>query len=287
MNAETILKQITSDQQQEGLSGFSIAQAIDNLLVILNKREQEVVKSRFGLGGSNKSTLEAIGKKHQLTRERVRQIETSSVAKLKKAKESEVTLNLLRQLLVGLAEEHSGVMDKQYFFDLLFQLSTDTSNLSKEAHGRYADFALTKLLDDSFAAIKNNQYFSNSIRLLSCDLAKMESVAEELVAHIKSLRKLLLTEEILDLIIDLESYKNNTEFLSPTSKIDFKELLARVVPDYSDKIYANRHLYNLLQTLDELEQNRFFAWGHKKWREVCPKTINANIYLVLKNQCKT
>ena len=49
----------------------------------LPKRESLIIKNRFGLGGVNKKTLEALGLDLKITRERVRQLETIALNKLK------------------------------------------------------------------------------------------------------------------------------------------------------------------------------------------------------------
>lgn len=56
---------------------------IMNLLNRLTKREAEIVKLRFGLDGYEPHTLEETGRKFNITRERVRQIENSIIKKLK------------------------------------------------------------------------------------------------------------------------------------------------------------------------------------------------------------
>jgi RNA polymerase primary sigma factor len=56
---------------------------IKNLLERLNDREAEIMKLRFGLDGYNVHTLEEVGKKFNITRERVRQIEAAIIKKLK------------------------------------------------------------------------------------------------------------------------------------------------------------------------------------------------------------
>jgi len=54
-----------------------------NLLHSLEKRERFVLEKRFGLKNEKKATLESIGKKLSLTRERVRQIQNLSLKKIK------------------------------------------------------------------------------------------------------------------------------------------------------------------------------------------------------------
>jgi RNA polymerase primary sigma factor len=62
-------------------------QQIDEVLDQLNEREQAVVRMRFGLlNDMSARTLEEIGKELNVTRERVRQIESSAIKKLKHPK---------------------------------------------------------------------------------------------------------------------------------------------------------------------------------------------------------
>ena len=60
---------------------------IDQILGQLNEREQAVIRMRFGLmDDASDRTLEEIGKELSVTRERVRQIESSAIKKLKHPK---------------------------------------------------------------------------------------------------------------------------------------------------------------------------------------------------------
>jgi RNA polymerase sigma factor (sigma-70 family) len=61
------------------------AQKVQKMLTILDKREEMVVRLRFGLGVGKEYTLEEVGQVIGVTRERARQIEKKAVGKLKKA----------------------------------------------------------------------------------------------------------------------------------------------------------------------------------------------------------
>jgi RNA polymerase primary sigma factor len=64
-----------------------LKEQIDSILENLNEREQAVVRMRFGLMiDESDRTLEEIGKELSVTRERVRQIESSAIKKLKHPK---------------------------------------------------------------------------------------------------------------------------------------------------------------------------------------------------------
>lgn len=68
----------------ENVMNRDLRKQIDEVLHQLNDREKEVIKMRFGLmDDKSERTLEEIGKELNVTRERVRQIESSAIKKLR------------------------------------------------------------------------------------------------------------------------------------------------------------------------------------------------------------
>ena len=64
-------------------------EAVEMALDGLSDREQEVVRARFGLTSGDPKTLEQVGKEFNVTRERIRQIETKTLAKLRHPQRSQ------------------------------------------------------------------------------------------------------------------------------------------------------------------------------------------------------
>lgn len=62
----------------------SLKEEIKEVLDTLTPKEKEVLELRFGLNGNEPSTLEAIGNKYNLTRERIRQIENKALKRINK-----------------------------------------------------------------------------------------------------------------------------------------------------------------------------------------------------------
>ncbi len=62
---------------------YSSKAAISRLLKALNPREERILRMRFGIGYDEESTLEEIGQALGVTRERIRQIETIALKKLR------------------------------------------------------------------------------------------------------------------------------------------------------------------------------------------------------------
>ena len=60
-----------------------LQQQLEQLLDSLSEREAGVIQMRFGFGGAVPKTLEQIGDTYGVTRERIRQIESETMAKLR------------------------------------------------------------------------------------------------------------------------------------------------------------------------------------------------------------
>ena len=73
----------------------SLRNEISRALTSLTAREADVIKLYYGLSGGHSHSLEEIGEKFELTRERVRQIKEKAVRRLKHASRSKVLMGYL------------------------------------------------------------------------------------------------------------------------------------------------------------------------------------------------
>jgi len=72
----------SSDLPDMSATSLMLKDKIGDVLKTLTYREQEILKLRFGIGNGATYTLEEVGKRFKITRERVRQIEAKAVRKL-------------------------------------------------------------------------------------------------------------------------------------------------------------------------------------------------------------
>jgi len=72
----------STGSQENALTGKRVKELIDESLSELTAKEQEVVRMRYGLGINTTYTLDEIGGKFGLTRERIRQIEKAALRKI-------------------------------------------------------------------------------------------------------------------------------------------------------------------------------------------------------------
>jgi RNA polymerase primary sigma factor len=61
----------------------TVRERLDRLLDTLHPREQEILRIRYGIDGRTPCTLEQLGRKFHLSRERIRQLERQAILKLK------------------------------------------------------------------------------------------------------------------------------------------------------------------------------------------------------------
>jgi len=73
---------------EDKAESFLLREEIDAMLQGLNPREREVIILRFGLETGHPLTLEEVGKRFNVTRERIRQIETAALRKLRNPSKS-------------------------------------------------------------------------------------------------------------------------------------------------------------------------------------------------------
>ena len=103
---------------------FKPKDIVKNFLSELPERSQDILIRRYGLGDSvKKQTLEAIGQKYGVTRERVRQIENHSLKNIIKSNTFKKADNNFQELL-SILEDIGGIVDER---SLLKHLSSDDS----------------------------------------------------------------------------------------------------------------------------------------------------------------
>jgi len=79
---DVLSKKGTEDIEKE-LIEETIHEELESMLDVLDEREKEIIKMRYGLNGEESRTLEEVGEKLGISRERVRQLEQRALKKLK------------------------------------------------------------------------------------------------------------------------------------------------------------------------------------------------------------
>ncbi len=90
-----VLENDTMPGPEKGLVIESLQKDIERSLATLTPREGDVVRLYFGLSGKHPMTLEEIGERFELTRERVRQIKEKAIRRLKHTSRSRMLQSYL------------------------------------------------------------------------------------------------------------------------------------------------------------------------------------------------
>ena len=88
-NLADFIEDDTIDSPADAATRAMLTEAVGEVLGELSEREQEIVRLRFGLDGGQAKTLEEVGKEFGVTRERIRQIEAKTLAKLRHPQRSQ------------------------------------------------------------------------------------------------------------------------------------------------------------------------------------------------------
>ncbi len=231
---------------------FNVQSILASVLADLSERSQDVIVSRFGIGKDRYETLEAIGKRYGITRERVRQIEADALKNVKQSKAKSV----LQPLFTALEEfirSKGGVVDEDNLtVQFALQRFSGVSNPAK--YKGMVSFLLS--LGKQFNKAPCTDTFAARWFLTSEALKTQEKVCAHLVSQFKQKRKVIESDEIVSLT---------------------KSAVAGIGKDVVLTYLAGSFAIN---------QNVFGQWGLSHWPEIKPRGVKDKAYLVVKKEGK-
>ncbi|HWM76638.1 MAG TPA: sigma-70 family RNA polymerase sigma factor, partial [Methylomirabilota bacterium] len=77
------LEDKSTESPNDNLISQDLTNQVERALGTLSAKEKEILRLRFGIGDEGEHTLEEVGKRFSVTRERIRQIETKALRKLR------------------------------------------------------------------------------------------------------------------------------------------------------------------------------------------------------------
>jgi RNA polymerase primary sigma factor len=84
-----VIRNSNADIPEKKIEYKSLQHTLDKVLGTLSKKEKTILEHRYGISGKPKLSLEKIGKKFSLSKERIRQIEKTAIRKLKRSTRKE------------------------------------------------------------------------------------------------------------------------------------------------------------------------------------------------------
>ncbi len=256
MEDNSILDKVIATTKEEELHQFDLVSLLRNLLSNLPERERDIVCLRYGVFHPQKYTLEFIGNKYNVTRERVRQIEVNSVAQLKSLLKEGGDFMTVFDVIEIILQDLGGVTTHDNLIkSIQQQIASDVSETE-------IDFLVSKLLSDSLVPVKRTNELQAGWRLAEFNLDFLLSLLGVVEKIIKEKGEVMSADDLWQAFIQTQFYQDNSE-----------------------KITKDKFL-SYLQMSRRLKANPFGDWGLANWPLVKPKRMNDKIFLVLKHHGK-
>jgi DNA-directed RNA polymerase delta subunit/predicted DNA-binding protein (UPF0251 family) len=234
------------------------AEIVDKLLSLIKEREAEILRLRFGLDGEEQ-TLESIGQKMGITRERVRQIENNARRGVKTSKEFESIITPVKSKIIETLDKSGGVVARSRLAKALL-LEEEI-----EKNRKFLEFLIDNFIDE----VKDvkHEAFLEGYYLTDENL----QLAAELIAETKKMvaerNDIIKEDELLAAMKKLPSYEKN--------KMKIEKVIGQDEKHFDDILLA------YLELARDLDKTPFNQWGITDWRAIKPKRVNDKIKLIL------
>ncbi|MFA6038964.1 MAG: sigma factor-like helix-turn-helix DNA-binding protein [Candidatus Peribacteraceae bacterium] len=246
---QTVTPSASSQQQAQAQQiSINLQELLNNLFMVLTEKEVTVIKKRFALFGQPKQTLEKIGKQFKVTRERIRQIESIALSKLKRTVRT-TRLDEVNDIAKATLRAHGGVMTED---ELVSQV------LKRIANATTADGAVLRLsfsIDQEMSSTGRSNTFVPFWRLSSLPFEDISLIVENIVKILKKRKACMKEDEVISAIQSIHLFP--------------------------DRVPSAELIKSCLQ-IDERLRDIEEGWGLTEWRFVRPRSIRDKVEIILK-----
>ena len=243
---------------QNNLATASVAQIMPTEFVLqlissLKPRTKDILVKRFGLEGDRRHTLEEIGKNHDITRERVRQIESAALKDLQKGNKIKA-IEPCESLLESVIDEHGEAMEHNHLVEAFIERVAPA-----ETHGNVVDFMLN--LSNKFNDFSDSEHTHKAWTKQGGSIDIPQKIIEAAHAVLKSQNKPLKEADIVKNLLQHEAAQKHS-------------------------VSDPKHVQSYLRLSKKILKNPFAEWGFTHWNEIAPKGVKDKAFLVLKKNEK-
>lgn len=226
----------------------NLQELLDSLFMVLTDKESTVIQKRFALNGEQKQTLEKIGKFFNVTRERIRQIESIALSKLRRTVRT-TRLDEVNALAKEILRMHGGLLRE----DTLVSECLKRIAGSNEIDG--AVLRLSFSIDPDLALGSRANTFIPFWRLDSLAMDDVSLIVNNIVKILKKRKSCMLKDEVVSAIQALNLFEG---------RVPSKELIESCL------------------AIDERLKEISDGWGLTEWRFVRPRSIRDKVEIILR-----
>ncbi len=237
-------------------TAVNIKKTVADLLKNTSVRNKDIISRRFGLKTGQKETLESIGASYGITRERVRQIEESTLTQLRLVAADHSDVKRYIVLARDILNERGGVIQERDLFKSFSGSDSDNVNNSSLV------FLLS--LSNELARLPENDDFNSFWAVSNATLTSFTNTADSLVKVLEKVDRVV----------------SNSDFAFLAQKHD--------VPSFSTtgKPLSEADINLVMAISKNLGSNIFNEVGLASWSEIKPKGVRDKAFLVLKKSTK-
>lgn len=232
------------------MSPLNLSKMLEELFLVLTSKEKTIIEKRFSLTSEPRQTLEVIGQHFNVTRERIRQIESIALNKLRRTVSSS-KLKDVNDLIGNILEENGGILLEQ---DIIKEVLNRIGRES-ELDGSIIHLALT--INTDLVKVNKSRRFDAFWRMKEVSFDDFKKVVNGVHRVLKKHNAIIPLETI---ITDFHALN-----LFPEKKILDKFILASM---------------NVDKDVKEVEK----GWGMSKWRIINPRSIKDKVLIILRKR---
>ena len=257
MQESSILDKVLSSKQVTDIQNFAPAEIVANLLKDLTQKESDTLSRRFGLSGLHSDTLEEIGKRFGVTRERVRQIEGAAIQKLKHGRHFAELVHPAEELIRQILETNGGVMTEEHLLADLFR-----DHAPREHDDVSVRFLINVMLTDRFDHVDAAEELRPGWKVKAVLLRPLQQTLDAIVRYLDRAQQAMTVDTLLAKLADEPHFREQPDRLNEDKLISYLELSPKT------------------------GKNPFEEYGLSAWGSIAPRRMNDKIYLVLKKHGK-
>lgn len=231
---------------------LSLKSILEDMFLVLTDKERDVITRRFSLNNKPRQTLDKIGKHFNVTRERIRQIETIALNKLRR-NVGNTKLHYVNKLSKDILHQNGGVMLDNELVSAVLNIINTTSQIDSSI------VRLSLRIDSGIILNERTSTFELFWRDATIPLSDIKNVIEAAITSLKKQKKVVTDEQMIHAVRASNVFKEK----QPTDKL----------------ILASLSVDRRLKRIDE-------GWGLMKWRFVNPRSIRDKAMIILKKEAK-
>lgn len=254
---DSILERVISSKHHLEIQSFSPEEVISELFRNLSSKEEDILRRRHALHGKERETLETIGAAYRVTRERIRQIERTSIGRIREIAGQGEILRPIEHVVHTTIVSRGGAMSEEQLLDELLKYSSEAN----VAH-RALLFILVYLLSDKFVEILETNLLRKSWRLPMTSVETIHEAIHELERVVETVGEPTLRDDVLQHFYETPYFKQH------------------------ESKFTDDTIVSYLGMSQAIDRNPFNEYGLRAWGSIRPRRMNDKIYLVLKKHGK-